>query len=148
MWRPSITRVQVHRGDAGGRTVSITEGTEVLATMNLSSEAAAWLASLLRDTGGVPSGPAPHEPPAGARLPPVYVDARWRCVTPVCPARGSLGVAFDVPGQPPVRLALPVDDARALMGLLSDYVNSPAGTQSPMSELMPSAERSVPSEGV
>lgn len=91
------------------------------------------------------SGTAPAAP--AARLPAQYTDAGVRCVLPVCPVRGRFGLALDVPGQPPMRLALTPEAAQFLRACLDDYVQSPAGIQSPMSSLMSSSPRSVPSDG-
>lgn len=80
-------------------------------------------------------------------LPESYVDADMRCVQPFCLARERCGVAFDVFGQQPIRLALTLGAAAFLRDSLDDYIKSLAGTQSPGSELMPSEPKSVPSEG-
>lgn len=77
-----------------------------------------------------------------------YIDAGTRCVLPFCPDRGRLGLAFDVLGQPTVRLALTPLDAVSLRNCLTGYINSLAGSHSDASELMPSAPVSVPSDGV
>ena len=81
-------------------------------------------------------------------LPPIYIDASIRNVTPVCPATDRIGFGFDFADQPPVRLALSRSAAAFLQRCLNDYINSPAGSRSPGSELMPSAPISVPPDGV
>lgn len=53
------------------------------------------------------------------RLPGLYVDAQWRNVTPLCAVRQRIGVGVDVPGHGTVRLALTLDDARALAQALA-----------------------------
>lgn len=82
------------------------------------------------------------------RLPDVYADGQWRNVTPVCAVRQRIGVGVDVPGRGTVRLALTLEDARALSELLALYTKSPGGSQWPMSLLSPSDPKSVPSDGV
>lgn len=81
-------------------------------------------------------------------LPAIYLDADLRCVTPADAARGRLGVAFGLPGQPVCRLALSLADAEALARCLKGYIESRGDTQSPMSPLMSSSPKSVPSDGV
>lgn len=56
-----------------------------------------------------------------AQLPASYQDAAVRAVTPICPVRGRLGVAFDV-GANVYRLALDEASARALRDGLNDYL--------------------------
>ena len=80
-------------------------------------------------------------------LPNIYLDAAWRNVTPVCPDRNHLGVGFDIPGTGPVRFALTLADAQWLVASLDDYIKLAAGTQSPMSALIPNSSISVPSDG-
>lgn len=80
-------------------------------------------------------------------LPDSYVDADTRCVLPFCPKRERLGIAFNVFGQPTIRLALTPLQASNLRTCLDDYISSFAGSQSPGSELSPSDPVSVPSEG-
>lgn len=48
-----------------------------------------------------------------AQLPASYQDAAVRAVTPMCPVRGRLGVAFDI-GASVFRLALDEASARSL----------------------------------
>ena len=81
-------------------------------------------------------------------LPDSYLDADNRCVLPLCPKRGRLGLAFDVFGQPTIRLAITELAARNLRSCLDDYISSFAGNQSPGSLLSPSNPVSIPSEGV
>lgn len=78
---------------------------------------------------------------------PDYLDATVRCVLPFCGVRHRFALAFDVPGMPPVRLALSPEDANFLATHLRDYINEAAGTQNPMSRLISSEPMSVPSEG-
>ncbi len=81
-------------------------------------------------------------------LPTIYKDALVRCVTQVCPSRLRIGVGFDIGESTPLHLALDLVDARDLVLLLEDYISFFAGSQSPGSELSPSAPVSVPSDGV
>lgn len=83
-------------------------------------------------------------------LPISYDDASVRNVTPVCPSRLRIGIGFDIgdPTPTPLRVALDLEDARQLVVLLQSYINSFAGSQSPGSELSPSALVSVLSDGV
>lgn len=80
-------------------------------------------------------------------LPTVYTDALVRAVTPVCPCRLRMGLAFDLPDGQVVRLALNEESVRFLRACLDDYSSSFAGTQSPGSPLISSESMSVPSEG-
>lgn len=78
-----------------------------------------------------------------------WAQASVRCTTRPS-ADGRMGVAFNVPGQPVVRLSITMADARFLIDGLRDamdHSSCAAGTQSPMSALMSSEPRSVPSEG-
>ena len=61
-------------------------------------------------------------------LPDSYLDADIRCVQPFCPTRQRCGVAVDVFGQPPIRLALTLGGAEFLRACLDDYIKSLAGT--------------------
>lgn len=81
-------------------------------------------------------------------LPLIYTNAQARNVTPVCAVRDRLGVGFELESGEVVRLAISRQNADALAQMLADYVKSPAGSQSPMSQEIPSEPRSVPSEGV
>jgi len=81
-------------------------------------------------------------------LPDNHLDADVRCVLPFCPKRKRLGLAFDVAGQPTIRLALTPEHAKFLQACLNDYSSSFAGIQSPRSSLSPSDPMSVPSDGV
>lgn len=74
-------------------------------------------------------------------LPSSYRGAALRCVQPVCPVRGRIGIAFNVleDSRPIVRVALEVGEAILLRDCLTDYINSAAGTQSPGSALIDSA---------
>lgn len=80
-------------------------------------------------------------------LPPIYLDASLRNVTPICPDRQRIGLGVDMVGGTPVRLALALIDAQSLADLLVVYINSFAGTHSPMSALISSSSISVPSDG-
>lgn len=80
-------------------------------------------------------------------LPPIYLDADVRNITPVCPGRARLGLGFDIAGQNTVRMAITMDHAQFLRDYLNDYINASAGTQKPMSELILSSSKAVPSEG-
>ena len=80
-------------------------------------------------------------------LPESYIDADMRCVQPFCAERGRLGIAVDIWLEPTIRIALTPVAATFLRDCLSDYINCLAGTQSPGSELMPSAPVLVPSDG-
>lgn len=81
-------------------------------------------------------------------LPSTYQCAAVRNITPLCPERQRFGLGLDLGGGVVLRVALDVAAAEFLLAELGAYVRSPAGCQSPGSELMPSAPRSVPSEGV
>ena len=81
------------------------------------------------------------------RLPGIYLDATVRNITPLCSVRSRLGLGFDMPGQAPIRLAITVEHAAQLLTALQDYMKLAAGSQSPMSPLISSESRSVPSEG-
>lgn len=81
-------------------------------------------------------------------LPLLYADAAVRCVLPLCPKRGRLGLGIDLDGLPKVRVALTREDARFLVSALQDYLSRGAGSQSPMSRLSPISSSSVPSEGL
>lgn len=81
-------------------------------------------------------------------LPASYIQADTRNVTPVCPQTQRIGIGFYLMTGGVVRMALSLKDARWLRDCLNGYINSPAGTQSPGSELSPSVPMSVPSEGV
>lgn len=56
-----------------------------------------------------------------AQLPASYQDAAVRAVTPICPVRGRLGVAFDI-GASVFRLALDEASAQTLRDGLNDYL--------------------------
>ena len=47
-------------------------------------------------------------------LPAIYLDAKARNVTPFCESRRRVGLGFDIPGQEPVRVALPGTQIDAL----------------------------------
>lgn len=85
-------------------------------------------------------------------LPPIYVDATLRNVTPVCPTRQRFGLGFEVDAggghNMMVRVAITTAQAEFLQAALGDYISSLAGSQSAGSELSPSDPVSVPSEGV
>lgn len=57
-------------------------------------------------------------------LPSSYRGAGLRCVQPICPTRGRIGIAFNVleTGFPIVRVALTLEDAIALRDCLIDYI--------------------------
>lgn len=56
-------------------------------------------------------------------LPEIYLDATLRCVTPVCPVRNAVGLAFECnAGGSPLRLAISRDEAAALHSALGDYL--------------------------
>lgn len=81
------------------------------------------------------------------QLPPIYLDAAVRNVTPVCPGRLRLGLGLDIEGLPTVRVAITLDHAQFLRDYLSDYISASAGSHQPMSGLISSSARLVPSEG-
>lgn len=78
-----------------------------------------------------------------AQLPASYQDAAVRAVTPMCPVRGRLGVAFDI-GASVFRLALDETSARSLRDDLNDYLTR---VHSGRSGEMPQAPGSTPMEG-
>lgn len=80
-------------------------------------------------------------------LPPIYLDADVRNVTPFCPSRARYGLGLDIPNQPTVRVAITLDHARFLRDALSNYISASAGSHQPMSGLISSSASSVPSEG-
>jgi hypothetical protein len=80
-------------------------------------------------------------------LPPIYLDADARNVTPACPIRQRVGLGFDIPGQPTIRIAITLEHAAFLARYLNAYVKSAAGDQAPISRLISSEPMSVPSEG-
>lgn len=82
-----------------------------------------------------------------APIHPDYLDATVRCVLPVCGVRLRFALAFDIPGLPPIRLALTPEHAELLATGLRDYINEAAGSQKPMSRLISSDPMSVPSDG-
>ena len=71
-------------------------------------------------------------------LPSSYQDSALRAVTPLCPQRGYVGLAFDMPDGSVVRIALPAGQARALHADLAAYL-ALCGCQSSKSSEMPSA---------
>lgn len=81
-------------------------------------------------------------------LPPIYQDATVRCVIPLCPVRECLGLGIQQADGSVLRFALDAAGVELLRLSLADYCQSPAGTQSPMSPLMSSDPKSVPSVGV
>lgn len=83
---------------------------------------------------------------AHSRLPPSYIDVNDRCVTPFDRDRERIGIAFEVPAGSVLRVAVTREHALELARLLLAYC-SPAGSQSPESELSPREPRSVPSPG-
>lgn len=93
--------------------------------------------------------------PAAAtpRTPAVYQRATWYCTLPHDTAAGEIGFALlPVGAALPQRFALPTEHAVHLLESLAlslgyELSKCEAGSQSPMSELMPSAPRSVPSDG-
>lgn len=78
-----------------------------------------------------------------AQLPASYQDAAVRAVTPMCPVRGRLGVAFDI-GASVFRLALDEASARTLRADLNDYLTR---VHSGRSGEMPQAPGSTPLDG-
>jgi hypothetical protein len=83
------------------------------------------------------------------RTPASFMPAAFRCTLP--PEHdGAQAVAFTLHDGSVVRLLLPAHSVRALRETLAEgyFSNVDAGTQSPMSALMPSSPKSVPSEGV
>lgn len=78
-----------------------------------------------------------------AQLPASYQDAAVRAVTPICPVRGRLGVAFDI-GASVFRLALDEASARTLRDGLKDYLTR---VHSGRSGEMPQAPGSTPFDG-
>ncbi len=80
------------------------------------------------------------------RIPAEYTPCALRNVTPACADARRIGLGFDAPSGV-VRVSLSVSDARALADMLGGYISALAGSQSPMSELMPRAPMSVPSLG-
>lgn len=84
---------------------------------------------------------------ADSKIPASYQDSVVRCVLPVCVATGRIALAFDTADGQTLRVALTQEHAAWLAGSLSDYMSEEARTQSPGLSLMPSAPRSVPSEG-
>lgn len=78
-----------------------------------------------------------------AQLPASYQDAAVRVVTPMCPTRGRLGVAFDI-GASVFRLALDEASAQSLRDGLNDYLTS---VHSGRSGEMPQAPGSTPLDG-
>lgn len=78
-----------------------------------------------------------------AQLPASYQDAAVRAVTPMCPVRGRLGVAFDI-GASVFRLALDEASARSLRADLNDYLTR---VHSGRSGEMPQAPGSTPLDG-
>lgn len=77
----------------------------------------------------------------------IYLSATVRNVTPRCSQTGAFGVGFNLPGCGPVRLALSAADAQFLAEELAGYIALSTGSQLPMSLLMSSSPKSVPSEG-
>lgn len=77
-----------------------------------------------------------------------YMEATVHNVTPVCTVRERLGLGIRRADGSVLRFALDAAGVELLRAALADYCQSPAGTQSPMSPLMSSNPKSVPSEGV
>ena len=80
------------------------------------------------------------------RIPDSYQRCSLRNITPVCPQSQIVGIGFDTPTGV-FRLSLSVADAKTLTVVLAGYINDLAGSQSPMSELMPNVLVSTPSLG-
>jgi|GEM_PF-4555449 len=59
-------------------------------------------------------------------LPPIYQDAGVRTITPRCPLRERVGLAFDMPDGTVLRLAVSVRDAEFLRTGLDHYLAPPA----------------------
>lgn len=78
-------------------------------------------------------------------LPPIYQDAGVRTITPRCPLRERVGLAFDMPDGAVLRLAVPEQDARLLHAYLARYL-ALCGCQSLKSSEMSSSDGS-PQDG-
>lgn len=76
-------------------------------------------------------------------LPPIYLDASARCVTPRCPQRERIGMALSLVDGTVVRVALTVEAAQFFIEGLQSYINSEAGTQSEMSSLMATTQPTI-----
>lgn len=87
----------------------------------------------------------------GTRLPPSYVPATWRNVTPVDAETRAIGIGFDLPSGT-VRMALPLEGARHLAEALAEeldrYGYRRTQSHSDKSAGIPSVEVSMPDEGV
>lgn len=104
--------------------------------------------------GHVPPKPMPAPAVPGLqRTPAAYVRATWYCTLPHDTEAGEIGFAVKpLDAELPQRYALSTQHAMHLLETLAlnlgyELSKSAAGSQSPMSELMPSLPRSVPSEG-
>lgn len=82
---------------------------------------------------------------ASARLPASYRPVTWRSTTPVDPASRQIGVSFQQEDGTVVRVAFGLDCARHLGQSMADYLER---FQSSMSSGIPSADVSIPREGV
>lgn len=109
-------------------------------------------------------------------IPAIYLDAAWRNVTPADEGSGRIGVGFDIEGYEPVRLALTLEGALAFAATLIEHITvgmpsclpltaatreeslaaldelraykkTSACSQRPMSALISSESKSVPSAG-
>jgi hypothetical protein len=56
------------------------------------------------------------------RVPPSYLPATWRNVTPVNDVAAVIGVGFDVVGGSAIRLRLSVEHARHLSDAIAEYL--------------------------
>ena len=60
---------------------------------------------------------------AGGSLPPIYLDATWRCTTPVNEQRRRIGLAFDLAsGGELLRLALDIESAKNIAKSIVEYL--------------------------
>lgn len=92
-------------------------------------------------------------PQSRRRIPEVYARSTWYCTLPHDTEAGEVGFAVLPAGDDkPHRFALSTEHAMHLLETLAwslgySLAKPAAGDQSPMSELMSSSPRSVPSEG-
>lgn len=86
------------------------------------------------------------------RTPDIYVRATWYCTLPHDTEHGEIGFAIKpLNAELPHRYALSTEHAEHLLQTLAQFMGyelskCAAGSQSPMSRLMSSVEKSVPSE--
>lgn len=81
-------------------------------------------------------------------LPPSYVPATWRNVTPVDLKRGVMGLGFNLPDGSVMRFAVAAAEVAGWLESVQSYLAA-AGihSQSPMSLESPSEPKSVPEDG-